>query len=285
MATPLPPINVETLTAKFQTSTLGLTDLLTAVVALAAGFILGAITRTVIRRLLERAPGVTPGTSSMIARICGYVVVVFGLVVALSALGLSFGPVITLLLLMVLVAVLVGRPLLADLGAGVVLQSRRPVDIGDVMRVDDLEGVVVDIDGRVVQMRTFDGLTVRVRNSELLTGMLVSVPEQGDIRQEFVVGVDYGTDLDRAVVVIREAVAATPGVRSDPAPTVLVDEFSDSTINLRCWIWVDPIERWAVKDEAMRDTKRALDADGITIAFPQRVLHTAPTSANDRSGE
>lgn len=275
MAAPVPPINVETLTAKFQTSTLELSDLLTAVIALTAGFVLGAITRSLIRRLLSRTPGINEGTSNMIARISGYLVVVFGLVIALSALGLSFGPVITLLLLMVLVAVLVGRPLLADLGAGVVLQSRRPVDIGDVMRIDDLEGIVVDIDGRVVQVRTFDGWTVRVRNSELLTGMLVSVGEPNVIRQEFVIGVDYGTDLDRAVEIVRETVSGTCGVVNEPAATVLVDEFADSTVNLRCWIWVDAIERWAIKDTAMRDTKRALDAAGITIAFPQRVLHTA----------
>ena len=76
-------------------------------------------------------------------------------------------------------------------------------------------------------------------------------------------------------------VTNTPGVLAEPAPTVLVDEFADSTINLRCWIWVEPLERWTVKDEAMRDTKRALDASGITIAFPQRVLHTATARPND----
>lgn len=278
MSVPAPPIDVEALTAKFETSTLELSDLITAGTALVVGFLLGALTRTLMRRLLRRTPGVADATALMIARICGYLVVIFGFVVALSALGLSFGPVITVLLFVGLVAVLVGRPLLADLGAGMVLQSRRPVDIGDVIRIDDQEGVVADIDGRVVKVTTFDGWTVRVRNSELLTGMLISATEPGAIRDEFVVGVDYSTDLDSAVEVIRDTVAATEGVFADPAPTVLVDKFDDSTINLRCLIWVDAIERWTVKDAAMRDTKRVLDAAGITIAFPQRVLHTAETT-------
>lgn len=274
--TPIPvPVNVETLTAKFETSTLDISDLTTAAVALAAGFILGALTRSLIRRLLRKTPGVDEGTANMIARITGYVVVVFGLVIALSALGLSFGPVITLLLVVVLVAVLIGRPLLADLGAGVVLQARRPVDLGDVVRIDDREGRVTDIDGRTVQIRTFDGWTVRVRNSELLGGTMVSLPRQGSLREEFIVGLDYGTDLDSAVKLVQEIIANTEGVLADPAPQVLVDEFADSTINIRCWVWCDPLDRWIVKDRAMRDTKRALDAAGITIAFPQRVLHSA----------
>lgn len=279
MAAPIPPtpdpVTIETLTTKFETSSLGVSDLATAGIALAAGFILGAIARSLVRRVLRHAPGIGEGTAKMIARICGYIVVVFGLVIALSALGLSFGPVITLLLLIVLVAVLVGRPLLADLGAGVVLQARRPVDLGDVVRIDDHEGRITDVDGRTVRVQTFDGWTVRVRNSELLGGTLVSVAQGGNVRQEFIIGVDYDTDLDRAVEIVRRTVAGTPGVLTTPAPQVLVDEFADSTVNLRCWIWVDPVERWSVKDSAMRDTKRALDGADITIAFPQRVLHTA----------
>ena len=182
MAAPTPPtpvpVDVETLTAKFETSTLGVADLATAAIAIAAGIILGALTRRAVRQVLKRTPGVNDGTSNMIARICGYVVIVFGLVIALGALGLSFGPVITLLLVIVLVAVLVGRPLLADLGAGVVLQARRPIDLGHVVRIDGFEGLVSDIDGRTVQLQTFDGWTVRVRNSELLGGTLVSTPKK-----------------------------------------------------------------------------------------------------------
>ena len=68
---------------------------------------------------------------------------------------------------------------------------------------------------------------------------------------------------------------AAAAQRRERKQSAYVDEFAESTINLRCWIWVHPTERWTVKDTAMRNTKRALDAAGITIAFPQRVLHDA----------
>ena len=275
--TPPIPIDIEAVTNKFETSTLTATDLIVAGIAIAAGFILGALTRQAVARLFGRVPGLRPTTGGVIARLAGYIVVVFGFVVAFSALGLSFGPVITLLLMIALIAVLIGRPMLADLGAGVVLQSRQPVQIGDVVQIgEEREGVVTEIDGRVVHVRTFDGWTVRTRNSQFMDDPIVSAAQPDRIRVEFVIGLDYSTDLDRAVDVATRTLTGVDGVLSSPGPQVLIDEFGESTINARVWIWTDPIARWSVKDRAMRAVKRDLDAHGIVIAFPQRVLHNAP---------
>lgn len=271
-----PPIDIQAVTNKFETSTLTATDLLVAGISIAAGFVLGALTRKAVARLIATVPGVRPTTGGVLARLAGYIVVVFGFVIAFSALGLSFGPVITLLLMIALVAVLIGRPMLADLGAGVVLQSRQPVQIGDVVQVfSDREGVVEEIDGRVVQVRTFDGWMIRTRNSQFLNDPIVSAASPNRIRVEFLIGLDYSTDLDRAVELTTETLASVDGVLSSPEPQVLINEFGESTINARVWIWTDPIARWSVKDRAMRAVKRDLDANGIVIAFPQRVLHTA----------
>ncbi len=274
--TPIPtPISVDALASHFQPSSLETSDLLTAGIAILAGFVLGALARAATRRGLGRARGVGIETATIVSRAVGYLIILLGLVVGLSAIGLEFGPVVTILLIITLVAILVGRPMLSDLGAGVVLQSRRPISIGEVAQSSGHEGVITDIDGRVVTIRTWDGWDVKVRNSDVLTDPIVTVGDPGQIRVEFEIGVDYRTDLDAAVGIVTDVMIATPGILTHPAPTTMVDEFGDSTIVLRCWFWADPARRWFVKDEAMRRVKRALDEHGITIAFPQRVLHTA----------
>jgi small-conductance mechanosensitive channel len=75
-------------------------------------------------------------------------------------------------------------------------------------------------------------------------------------------------------VIIDYALAGAPLVLDEPEPEVLVQEFAASTIDVACRFWHQPeIEAsWAARDEAMRAVKRALDAAGITIAFPQRVI-------------
>lgn len=270
-----PPINIEELTNRFETSTLTASDLLVAGIAVVAGIVLGAITRASTRRLLVSVVGLRPPTAVVISRLLGYVVILLGVVVALSALGLQFGPVITILLLVTLTAILIGRPLLADLGAGLVLQSRRPISVDDVVRFAGYEGVVEDIDGRVVAFRTYDGWSIRVRNSQVLDEAIVKVADPARLRIEFTVGVHYDTDLDDAVDIAATALRSTPGVLAEPAPSALIDEFDNSTINVRCWAWVAPSSRWQDKDVAMRTVRRAYTDAGIEIAYPQRVLHTA----------
>jgi small-conductance mechanosensitive channel len=270
-----PPINIEELSNRFETSSLTASDLLVAGIAVVAGIVLGAITRVSTRRLLVGVVGLKPPTAVVIARLLGYIVILLGVVIALSAVGLQFGPVITILLLVALTAFLIGRPLLSDLGAGLVLQSRRPISVDDVVRFAGYEGVVEDIDGRVVAFRTYDGWSVRVRNSQVLDDAIVKVADRDRLRIEFTVGVHYDTDLDQAVDVAARALRSTSGVLGDPAPSALIDEFDDSTINVRCWAWVDPVNRWQTKDVAMRSVRTALAHAGIEIAYPQRVIHTA----------
>ena len=74
-----------------------------------------------------------------------------------------------------------------------------------------------------------------------------------------------------------EALTAVPTVAPEPLPAAFVDEFADSTINIACRFWHEPEiqAEWAARDEATRAVKRAFDASGITIAFPQRVLWRA----------
>ena len=63
-----------------------------------------------------------------------------------------------------------------------------------------------------------------------------------------------------------------------PPVEAWVTEFGDSTINVavRFWHASDMPSFWRVRDAVAQDAKKALDAAGITIAFPQRVLSWRP---------
>ncbi len=74
---------------------------------------------------------------------------------------------------------------------------------------------------------------------------------------------------------ILTAVRDTPGVNSEPEVKVFVHTFGASTINAAIWFWHAPEihTAWAVRHDVAVNVKQALDAAGMTIAFPQRVLH------------
>jgi small conductance mechanosensitive channel len=48
---------------------------------------------------------------------------------------------------------------------------------------------------------------------------------------------------------------------------------ADSSVNLVVRLWVDAADYWGVKFDLTRAFKEQLEADGISIPFPQRDVH------------
>ena len=137
---------------------------------------------------------------------------------------------------------------------------------------------MLDVNFRTVRLLTFDGNDVLLPSSMVLDAPITNYTNRSDRRSELVVGVDYETDLQQAVDVLREVASGVEGVADQPAPEAWVYEFGESTINVevRFWHGATNAELWRTRSAVAIAIKRELDAQGIVIAFPQRVLHLAP---------
>jgi small-conductance mechanosensitive channel len=188
------------------------------------------------------------------------------------------------LLVVVVVAVLVvmGRPLMENIGASVVLQAEAPFQIGDIVEVLGETGVVGEISGRTTAIDTLDGRRIRIPNHQVLNGPIANLTERRGRRSNLRVGVEYGTDLDRARTVILTAIADTETVLPEPAPEALVTEFGDSAVTFLLWFWHEPVANgtFRVVDEVARAVDRALRREGIVIPLPQRVVRRAHPDAD-----
>jgi len=270
----VPVGDLSVITDDFDLSTITTADVVFAVCAIVATFLLAHVVKRWLRRLLNRREEVPALAGDMIAKIVGYFIIALGLVLALEALGFSLGPLGSLLLLAMLAAVIAAQPLLRDLGAGLIIQFRRPFSAGDQVRIDDHEGEIDEVTARALRIKTVDGRRVHIPNRQVLDRPIDNLTAEGARMTTFVAGVAYDTDLDRACEVVIDAMTGTSWARADPAPQAFVEQFADSTINIACRFWHDPRiqDEWAARDEAMRAVKRSFDSNGITIAFPQRVL-------------
>ncbi len=170
------------------------------------------------------------------------------------------------------------QSVLANAIASIILQVRRPFRRGDQIATNDLEGRVVDVNLRTVRLVTFDGNDVVVPAAKVLESPITNYTRGEARRTDLVVGVDYETDLDAARDVMIRAAAGVTDVLDQPAPEAWVHEFGDSTINVtvRFWHHSPNAVLWRVRSEVAVALKRELDAAGMVIAFPQRVLHLAP---------
>ena len=216
----------------------------------------------------------------MAANILRAVLLVAGLMLALSAVGIDltalsvFGGALG-------VGVGMGlQKLAANYVSGFVILAERSLRIGDLVRVDNFEGVITDINTRFTVLRSSNGRESIVPNEALIT-QRVENASLADRRLMLttVFQVAYGSDLTVVMPALQAAVRELPRVLAEPAPTVLLSNFAADGLELTVAFWIaDPeagqLGARSAVNLAVLDTLNRL---GVEIPFPQRVVHHLPS--------
>ncbi|SDU78799.1 mechanosensitive ion channel family protein [Jiangella alkaliphila] len=170
------------------------------------------------------------------ASVTGYVVIFLGVGVALGFLGASIQPVLAVVILVAAVAFLALRGIADNVAAGVIIQTRRPVRLDDLIEALDFTGRVRELNSRSVIIETSDGRTVHLPNRKLLDNPLVNHTAAGRHASAIQVRIG-GPHRADAAERVAEALSRLPSVLAEPAPTVLVSavEADRTTMTATCW--------------------------------------------------
>jgi len=243
-------------------------------------FLIGAYTMTgLIRRLVEeiaRARGSLGEHEREIAFRVGQVTLYLtAALLILTLWRVNVGGILVGAGFLGIVVGMAARQTLGALLAGFVLMFSRPFEIGDWIEVGDNEGIVTDITIVNTRIQTFDGEYVMIPNDVVSSQSLINRSRKGRLRIEVEVGVDYGADAERAATVAREAVRGLDEPMTVPTPQVVLKRFDDSAVTLGVRYWIDnpsARRRWRSRTAVVAAVKRAFEAEGIKIPFPQREL-------------
>lgn len=162
----------------------------------------------------------------------------------------------------------------ANFISGVFISIRRPIHIGDIVKLADYMGKIQDINLRDTVLLTFQGQKVIIPNKDVFQNPIENYTLLGKRRMDLVVGISYGDDLEKVKRVVLEAVQNV-SVRTDDEITFFYNEFADSSINFEVRIWMNNPEQpiWLQgRSEAIMLIKKAFDQNDITIPFPIRTL-------------
>jgi small conductance mechanosensitive channel len=156
--------------------------------------------------------------------------------------------------------------------AGIILAFNRPFSIGDVIITQNISGTVTSLDLRTTNIKSFEGHDIYIPNSIILNNPLTNFNADSLRRHEFIVGIDYSSNIENAVKIICDLLDKNDEVLKQPEPDVLVNELADSSVNLVVRFWIDSLQikrNWMrIKSDIIKDTKEALDKAGIDIPFP-----------------
>jgi potassium efflux system protein len=181
------------------------------------------------------------------------------------------------------------QEIVANFISGLIILFERPIRVGDTVTVGDTDGVVTKIRIRATTIRNFDRKELLVPNKEFITGRLLNWSLSDPVtRIIIVVGVAYGSDVDKALSIMKRLAEEHAHVTDDPAPFVTFDTFGDNALTLTLRAYVDSIDvRLTTITELNRAINAAFTEAGLNIAFPQRDVHvdtTAPLRVQIESG-
>lgn len=159
--------------------------------------------------------------------------------------------------------------------AGILILVQQPFRIDDQIVVDSYEGTVERIDIRTTKIKTYQGEQILIPNSTMFTSAVTVKTAYPCRRTDLMVGVDYNTDLSKAVDLLYKIIDDIDGIIETPEAEVDVVNFGGSSIDLIVRYWSDSRQKSVrqTQTKAVMAIKKIFDQEDINIPYPIRTLY------------
>jgi small-conductance mechanosensitive channel len=228
-------------------------------------------------RLLKTSSGSELSLRKAVSNAVTSLLMFVGLMVSLSAVGIDLT---ALSVLGGAIGVGVGfglQKLAANYVSGFVILAERSMRIGDSVKVDGFEGRVTDIKARYTVIRAPTGRESIVPNEMLINSRVENLSlADSRVLQSTSVLVAYGSDVSLVMRLLTQACEVQARVLKEPAPFVTLSAFAADGLEFGAHYWVDEQQSGllTLKSEINVSILQMLNAHGLEIPYPQRVVHT-----------
>lgn len=240
------------------------------------------ITRRIVRAGCDRSSlDLSELLKDIFVSTSGGLVMMVGILLALSQLGISIAPMLAGLGVAGFVIGFALQDTLGNFAAGAMILIYRPYDVNDFVEVTGASGLVNKMNLVSTTITTFDNQTLVVPNSKIWGDVIKNVTAQKVRRVDLEFGIGYGDDIEKAERVLADVVSSHELVLKKPATNIKLHTLGDSSVNFVVRPWVKTSDYWDVYWDITREVKLRFDREGISIPFPQRDVHlyNEPVSA------
>ena len=250
-------------------------SLVIALAILLVGWLVIKLVDTVVRKTLMRGKAkqtlFVNFVCSVVSKACWAVL----LIMVAGRLGVNVAPLIAGLGVTGFILGFAFQETLGNFASGMMIAINEPFKVGDFVDAAGHSGTILEVNMMATVMKTADNKRIVIPNKSVWGGPIVNYNTLGLRRVDLQVGIDYGEDVTKAVGIIRDAVAAVPGVLQDPAPVVAVASLNDSAVQINVRPWAKSGDYWSVAAATLVAVKTELEKAGVKIPFPQIEVHSA----------
>lgn len=166
---------------------------------------------------------------------------------------------------------------LANFAGGVLILLFKPFKVGDAIDAQGYLGSVAEIQILYTILNTFDNQRIIIPNGSLANASITNLSAYTTRRCDMTIGIGYGDDIDHAKAIIKRLIDEDPRTFKDPEPMIVVGALGESSVDLTVRVWTSAADLWPYHWDMLEKVKKAFDAEGVSIPFPQRDVHLYET--------
>ena len=237
---------------------------------------LSRVVRRIVGQAVERL-NLSNLLRRMIVATAANGVFILGILIALSQIGISIGP---LLAGLGIAGIIIGFALqdtLSNFASGMMILLYRPYDVGDLIDAGGELGTVTDMSLVSTVVLTIDNQKLVIPNNLIWGGIIRNITAERTRRVDMTFGVSYDDDIPKVERILDEILRDHELVLDDPEPIVKLHTLGESSVDFVARPWVKTDDYWNVYWDITREVKMRFDAEGISIPFPQRDVHVYST--------
>jgi small conductance mechanosensitive channel len=243
-----------------------------ALLILFFGRLIAKLITKIVGRIMDRSK-IDPTIIKFVGNLIYIGLIAFVIIAALGQLGIQTASFVAVIAAAGLAIGLALQGSLANFAAGFLMIIFRPFTVGDFIEGAGTAGTVEEISIFTTVLKTPDNKTVIVPNAKISEDNIVNWTTKGTRRVDLVMGIGYDDDIDKAKQVMADVIAKEDRILKNPAPLIALLELADSSVNFVVRPWVNSGDYWDVHFALTENMKKAFDANGISIPFPQRDVH------------
>jgi small conductance mechanosensitive channel len=209
----------------------------------------------------------------MIVSTSSKLIILFGILIALSQWGISLGPLLAGLGIAGFIVGFALQGILGNFASGIMILLYRPFDVDDLIDVGGIFGKVEKMSLVSTSLLTVDNQLFIVPNSKIWGDVIKNETAQKFRRIDMVFGISYSDSVQKAELILKEILESHNLVLDSPKPIIHLHTLNESSVDFVVRPWVKVENYWEVYWDVTRSVKLRFDEEGITIPFPQRDVH------------
>ena len=230
--------------------------------------------RQKLHEILYPALRMSPSNQHASDTILHYAIIVIGVLVGLQWMGIGVG---VLAVFAGVIGIGIGfgtQDIANNFISGLIITFGKSIKVGDVIEIEDVQGVVREISARSTTLEAIDGRMILIPNASLLTLQVINWSiGPAHILVDLPVSVARDSDPQALEAALLQIAQDDPAIFPEPKPAVLLEQITEESLDFLLKVAIpDPLQRFIILSQLRYQINQRLPALGFTL-LASKPLH------------